>query len=747
MYLAMWVVGCTLPGVLIWRALTGPSTRSTIVAELGFGSVLGIVLQLLGWAVATALHQPLAMLLLPAGVAGIFALVPKLRRLWWPRRSRKTTTPVRWHVTMAAVCGLAVFAQISRLPASSTPPELVSADLWYNSALAHELSRTLRPQDPFVLGEPLRYHWFADAHVTATAQLSGVLIVDAIRFFWLIPMIVVVLLAVAAAAQKFMSGPRLRNAAGIALSDARRWWVGPLAAFFTWVAAGVWQLGGRGLGRTSSGFISSSPSAILGLALILALVGPVTDLLRGRSRWGTWVILLLLLACSVGTKPSVLPVVAFGAAAVVIVQLVAHRRLNWRMLILIGVSILLIVVASPVLAGSVGGSRLQLLAFASSDVGYAGLYEEGDPVLAGIGGWLLPALADGVPYAVPVVAMIVALWILIEIPRLLAWAGLTSSTLRSDPALGWAIGVSVGGCGAMWVVAHSGYSQHHFWTGTVALSTVVTVTSAVRLIPAATRVRALLLPIVVGGALPAALTSYLLREYYPVELTGSSVSVLTSRLAPYGILLLVGAAVIGVFLLARANRRFSLPILTVVTAFVLGAAVPAALVPLRAGFTEPVPVRNADRYPSTEQAIAAQWLEGHSDPEAVVATNMFCWPMDRVEPDCPLRFTWLGGIGGRRMVLGNWSYSQATQQGYTETTRMTQQPSPWPERLELSREVVTDPTWANLGRLRRDYQARWLIVDTRASEVSPRLAELTTLAFSTTHVRIYRLRTSYGSGS
>ena len=179
----------------------------------------GIVLQLLGWAVATALHQPLAMLLLPAGVAVIFALVPKLRRLWWPRRSRKTTTPVRWHVTMAAVCGLAVFSQISRLPASSTPPELVSADLWYNSALAHELSRTLRPQDPFVLGEPLRYHWFADAHVTATAQLSGVLIVDAIRFFWLIPMIVVVLLAVAAAAQQFMSGPRLRNAAGVALSE------------------------------------------------------------------------------------------------------------------------------------------------------------------------------------------------------------------------------------------------------------------------------------------------------------------------------------------------------------------------------------------------------------------------------------------------------------------------------------------------------------------------------------------------
>ena len=391
------------------------------------------------------------------------------------------------------------------------------------------------------------------------------------------------------------------------------------------------------------------------------------------------------------------------------------------MLILIGVSTFLIVVASPVLAGGVGGSRLQLLGVSHPPRrGVRGAVRGGrSGPEAGVGGSLLPALADGVPYAVPVVAMIVALWILIETPRLLAWAGLTSSTLRSDPWLGWAIGVSVGGCGAMWVIAHSGYSQHHLLDGDRRpVHWVVTVTSAVRLIPAATRVRALLLPIVVGGALPAALTSYLLREYYPVELTGSSVSGLTSRLAPYGILLLVGAAVIGVFLLARATRRFSLPILTVVTAFVLGAAVPAALVPLRAGLAEPVPVRNADRYPSTEQAVAAQWLESHSDPEAVVATNMFCWPMGRVEPDCPLRFTWLGGIGGRRMVLGDWSFSAWTQQSYEEGSGMSARPSPWPERLELSLGAAAeDPSGPRCsGRLRRDYWARWLFFDTGATK-------------------------------
>src|SRR5690349_6456625 len=32
-YLAAWILGCTFPGVLVWRALAG---HSTIVRELGF---------------------------------------------------------------------------------------------------------------------------------------------------------------------------------------------------------------------------------------------------------------------------------------------------------------------------------------------------------------------------------------------------------------------------------------------------------------------------------------------------------------------------------------------------------------------------------------------------------------------------------------------------------------------------------------------------------------------------------------
>jgi len=370
-YLAAWILGCTFPGVMVWRWLAGPSTT---VRELGFGAVLGIVLQLVVWAFATAVHQPLLMLTLPVGVLALFLLVPRLRQHWRPRRPAGMRTPARWHVAMAVVIALAAyrFERLSGARRAFPPdPSVVNRDTWYNSALSYELGRTLRAQDPFAVGQPLRYHWFADAHVTATAQLSGVPIVNAMVTLWLVPMLVVLLLVVAAASQQFMDGPR---SIGRSVSDARRWWAGPVAAFFTLVAPALWRFGRPAAERTGDGFVASSPSGILAMALILALVAPVLDLLRGRARPGTWVILTLLLGACAGTKPSILPVVACGAAVVLVHDLVrTPRRVNRPMAYVVGVSAALVVGAAPLLAGSTGGSHFQLLALTSIDPSYARL--------------------------------------------------------------------------------------------------------------------------------------------------------------------------------------------------------------------------------------------------------------------------------------------------------------------------------------------------------------------------------------
>lgn len=54
-YLLVWAVSTTVPGVLVWRVL---GRATSVVQELGFGSVLGIGLLLLAWLPATLLGRP-----------------------------------------------------------------------------------------------------------------------------------------------------------------------------------------------------------------------------------------------------------------------------------------------------------------------------------------------------------------------------------------------------------------------------------------------------------------------------------------------------------------------------------------------------------------------------------------------------------------------------------------------------------------------------------------------------------------
>jgi hypothetical protein len=742
-YVAAWIVGCALPGVMVWRGLAG---HSTIVRELGFGSVLGIVLQLMVWAGATAVHRPVLMLALPLGVLVLFLLVPRLRQHWCPRRPVRMRTPVRWHLAMAVVIALAVyrFERLSGVRRALPPePSVVNRDTWYNSALSYELSRTLRPQDPFAVGQPLRYHWFADAHITATAQLSGVPIVNAMITLWLVPMLIVLLLVVAAAAQQFMDGPRPD---GSAASDVRRWWVGPVAAFFTLVAPALWRFGRPGTERTGDGFVASSPSGILAMVLVLGLAAPMLDLLRGRARRGTWIILTLLLGACVGTKPSILPVVAFGATVVLVADLLRSRRLHRPMAYVIGISTALAVAAARVLTGSTGGSHFQLLALVSIDPSYARLLED-KPVFPAAGGWLVPALAEQLPNAVPVIAMLLVVWMLTETPRLLSLTGIFLRPMRTDPGVLWGCGVVAGGYVAMWALAHPGYSEHYFWTVTIGLSTVLTVTNAARVLPASRRAWTLV-PAMIAVAVPGVAAAYATTTFGPVDLDAPARAVIEGRLRPYSLMVAsLAVAVLTTVLLRIRARRWALPLLTATTTFCLAASLPVAYLQLQAAQPprmNPLPkVGVSYPYVSPEQQRAALWLQRHSASTAVVATNMFCWPMGQRTPGCQINSAWLPGLSGRRMVLSDWTYTSANMSRYDGTRQLNRMPAPWPERRRLSTQAVEQSTPQLLAQLRRDYDARWIFADTRATKVSPRLKTLAALRYTSAHIRIFRLHDSY----
>jgi hypothetical protein len=412
----------------------------------------------------------------------------------------------------------------------------------------------------------------------------------------------------------------------------------------------------------------------------------------------------------------------------------------------LGVSAALVVGAAPVLAGSTGGSHFQLLALVSIDPSYVRLFG-GEPVLPAAGGWLVPALAQHLPNAVPVIAMLLVVWLLTETPRLLSLAGFLVRPIRTDPGVLWGCGVVAGGYGAMWALAHPGYSEHYFWTVTIGLSTVLTVTNAARLLPAPGRARTLVAPMTTVAVL-GAVAAYTTTTFGPVNLDAPVQSVLEGRLRPFALMVAALAVALLVTVLFRMlRRRWALPLLTAVTTFSLAASLPVAFLQLQAArppTMDPLPkVGVSYPYISPEQQRAALWLQRHSAANAVVATNIFCWPMGKDTPDCMMNSTWLAGLTGRRMVLGDWTYTSANMGRYDGTVQLNRLPAPWPERRRLSTQAVDQPTPQVLAQLRRNYGTRWIFADTRATKISPRLRTLATLRYTSAHIRIFRLHDTY----
>jgi hypothetical protein len=141
-----------------------------------------------------------------------------------------------------------------------------------------------------------------------------------------------------------------------------------------------------------------------------------------------------------------------------------------------------------------------------------------------------------------------------------------------------------------------------------------------------------------------------------------------------------------------------------------------------------------------DEIAAALWLGANSRPTDVVASNTYCRPAGSQRPGCDARGYIVSGIAGRRTLIEGWAY---TNQGMANQgvggLRYTRQPSPWPERVALTNEVLTAPTRQLLQRLRHEYAVRWLYADQRDGPVSPILNTLATLRHTQGLIRIYSL--------
>ena len=246
-------------------------------------------------------------------------------------------------------------------------------DMLWHLSIVHELGRSVPPQIPQVAGETMQYHWFADAHLASAAQIAGIDPRFVLFRLWFAPIIIGLVLAVAALARQ-VSGA---------------WWTAPLAVALTTVVQrlAIWKFVG-GLGASPLVFLSPSQSfgTTISVGAAALLIGA---LYRGAPR-RSWVIVLLVVCVSAGSKPTAVPLLLGGTGLAALFLLVRNRRIPWPT-VGVGVALVGVMVASMLtVAGSTAGTPLRLFGALRAFQGYPAL--TGDTAVPAPGGWIVEGL-------------------------------------------------------------------------------------------------------------------------------------------------------------------------------------------------------------------------------------------------------------------------------------------------------------------------------------------------------------------
>ncbi|WP_156887643.1 hypothetical protein [Propionicicella superfundia] len=749
-----------VPGMLVFRLLRG--RPSTLLADVVLGGATGLILNLLAWALFTAVGLQSWLAAWPLLVVVPCAAVPRLRPAWTLTRYERRLNPAT-SLVLAVAAVWSARGSMGVAAASPVPPAAGRwfQDLYWHLALVAELKRSVLPTDPQVVGEPLSYHWFADAHIAAMTWSTGLDTPLVLTRLWAVPIVVLTVLGLAVVGQHLTG----------------RAWPGALASVMAVVAI---RIQATWYGYTgASAFVAFSPSQdFSGPFLLLALV-PLIDILRGRRvNRGSWVLLALALLSVAGAKASVLPVLVCGLALAAFVALVANRALVRGSLAALALTVAALAVTWPLVAGGGGGSSIQLFSTVRALPPWKTF--AGSPLSLGI---LPPGM--GRPGAWTLLAVVMIGWAVSY-----GWALLGLPALSRRDLSGWALlGTGVGGLAAMLLINQDGLSQVYFMASALlcwylfaawGFSVLVRRAAATAPWPAVSLVvaglaaggvagmwgRSLVAPISDPADLSAGIALALLPWSVGLLSLLIVLVVLRRRPVPRLFVGLVGCAVLlGAGLAARLGPRPTM-VATVVAAVVFVGAVILAVVTrggrppsprrffsalvaassLVAGVLGVVaPVAPAQGLPrddvsvvTQDEASAAVWLRGHSDPRDVVATNVHCLEKVTTE-DCDARGFWVSALAERRVHIGGWAYTgEARQRHGVNGLAYKRQPFHDPARFAQNDAVFTSPTADGIERLRAA-GVRFLYADELAGPVSPRLADLADLVHTEGPVSIYEL--------
>jgi hypothetical protein len=677
------------------------------------GLAVGLALEIAGWAAFSTVDLQGWIWLWPAAVIVPFVAVPALRRHWVVHDYQPTPAGWSWAVSGVVVFFTwylsAVFLERNPiLPTSEDTQQYL--DLAYLLSVAGEAKHNFPPDYPHVAGEPLRYHWFAQAHMAMTSMV-GHIDLPVVTLRLAVPALCALAIVLTAVVGWRVSG---------------RPYVGAGAAvlFFVIGEVNFSHPVSAPFGTQATFVIWHGMSMIYSWVLLIALIAALAEL-AGRTdgsrvpllgKTGAFGLAAVLLVASAGAKASTLPVVLAALCFTVAILTVARRAVPWRVVAVLGMAVVAQVFATAVLFRfqAYGLSLEPLTDFAK----YWG------PAPDASSWQRLPAI------------LLVCVAFLVNMQ--LRTAGVVALVWlrrgRLDPVQVFLLGGALGGL-SIYLVFHQVRGGHEYFTRVGFTFGVLLSAWGYAMVLDRARATART-KIALGGAaagFAGVLIVIQLRAAGPVPPSTEPYGPLLPLLRWSLAVALVGLLAVAIWpLVTRVwpGLRGRGAVIALTGVLVFGA--PGLIMDVHKSVQAPNGGPYFNIVLPRSRVEAARWVRDHSRPDDIVATNVHC-PRQSGE-SCNPSSMWLAAYAERSVLVEGWDFSPRMQIPGSE------RPFWDPERLRLNDEAFTDPDAAKLRALRERYSVRYLVVDRTVEPESPALQSLADRRFDNGKLAVYELR-------
>ena len=656
------------PGVVLWR-LVRPR-RGWWLEDIAIGFGLGAMVAMLVQVLAGFLDLWWLSAVLTLGLAAAILAVPVTRR----RVMEAETTPLPWWwvplVATTVIASIPSTRGYFRGQPLSWPSgsRVLQVDTYLHLALSGQMAHRGPTTFPWVLSEPLGYHYLAHSWVAQVGMTSGAgLDVVLLRFM---PLVVPVMIVFAVAA------------AAVRLSG--RAWAGPIAALIC-LLPGLMNVVGATTPRSPMNPLS--PTLGISAPLLITLIVLLVLRWRREAARGSGILVVALACTAAGTKGSTTPLLVAGAGLAIVAMVFLNRALVRRVALDLVLLVVGLVLAVKLIFQGAGGGLHFSVADAAEQTWARGLV----PMDTGAGQLTAVAMAAFGVFSTGLVGLVLLL--------VRRW--------RIDPTPWLLLGGGAAASGAIALFGHPGASQGYFSLNAVPMLALAATCAIVVLVEELPR-RVLWTTAAVSAA-----GGLVATHLVPALLLGSGSApdlgaVLTDISA--GVLVLIVTMVAASVL---AGQQRGLVAVGALGTAVLVGGMSINIEVLRAPAPAPSPNVRVDTTlaVSAAQVRAARWIHNHSDDDDLVMSNRHCiQPRDEPSDGCDSRRWLVAGYSERQVLLEGWNAVPKTVEIAPHGRDSVTVPYWKPDLLRLNDGFIARPTAEAADRL-RDMGVRWVYVE------------------------------------